>query len=350
MEDYKMSAFDELLKSFKTNQSRWLVTGTAGFIGSNLAEFLLKHNQKVIGLDNFSTGYQKNIDAIYNAIDSKYHANFEFIEGDICDLSTCKKVCEHVDMILHQAALGSVPRSIEDPITSNLSNVTGFLNLLTTAKDKNIRRFIYASSSAVYGDSKELPKVESNIGDPLSPYAVTKRTNELYAKVFASTYGVEVIGLRYFNVFGQRQDPQGAYAAVIPKWIQALLNNEPVYIYGDGETSRDFCYIDNVIQANLLAASTNNQEALGEVFNVAVSDRTTLNELYTLIHDELEAALPNFQRQQVSYQDFREGDIRHSNANISKAKKLLGYEPTHTISNGMHLSIKWYIKNLLHQS
>ncbi len=346
MEDYKMNVFENLLESFKTTQATWLVTGVAGFIGSNLAEFLLRHNQKVVGLDNFSTGYQKNIDAIVNAIEPKYHDNFTFIKGDICDLSTCKNICEDIDVILHQAALGSVPRSIKDPITSNLSNVTGFLNLLTAAKDANISRFVYASSSSVYGDSQELPKVESRIGNVLSPYAVTKRTNELYAGVFTKTYGIETIGLRYFNVFGKRQDPLGAYAAVIPKWIQALLNSEPVSIYGDGKTSRDFCYIDNVIQANLLAATTSNTKAFGEVFNVAVSAQTTLDELYTLIHNQLKENFSNFKADQVIYKDFREGDIRHSNANISKAKEFLGYLPTHTIDEGMKQSIKWYIKNV----
>jgi UDP-N-acetylglucosamine 4-epimerase len=346
MEDSNINAFDTLLDSFSTTQHQWLVTGVAGFIGSNIAEFLLKHNQKVIGLDNFSTGYQKNIDAIYDSIDTKYHAHFTFIEGDTCDLSTCKKVCQGVEFILHQAALGSVPRSIDDPITSNLSNVTGFLNMLIAAKEAEVKRFVYASSSAVYGDSAELPKVEERIGAPLSPYAVTKRTDELYANVFTATYDIKTIGLRYFNVFGKRQDPQGAYAAVIPKWIQALLKNEPTTIYGDGETSRDFCYIDNVIQANLLAATTDNTETFGAVFNVAAGGRTTLNELYELICYNLEQTLPGFTKYAAHYGAFRTGDIRHSNANISKAQRELGYEPTHTIKEGMYSSIKWYTQNL----
>ncbi|MEA2111204.1 MAG: SDR family oxidoreductase [Campylobacterota bacterium] len=341
-----MSQFNTLLESFKTQQRQWLVTGCAGFIGSNLAEFLLRHNQKVIGLDNFSTGHQKNIDAIRNSIDTEFHKNFTFVEGDICDYSTCKKICHNVDIILHQAALGSVPRSLKDPITSNLSNVTGFLNLLTAAKDADVTRFVYASSSSVYGDSPELPKVESRTGNLLSPYAVTKRVNELYADVFSRSYGINTIGLRYFNVFGKRQDPLGAYAAVIPKWIQALLHGQDVTIYGDGETSRDFCYIDNVIQANLLAATTQNKDAISEVFNIAVSAQTTLNELYDLIVKQLKKELPDFNAKEALYEDFRAGDIRHSNANINKAKELLGYLPSHTIDEGMQQSIKWYIKNV----
>ena len=341
-----MTAFEKLLETFKTQQKTWLVTGNAGFIGSNLAEFLLSHNQRVIGVDNFSTGYQHNIDDILISVGEEAAKNFLFIEGDIADFEICQKACEGVDVVLHQAALGSVPRSIADPVTSNRSNITGFLNMLTAAKNAGIKRFIYASSSSVYGDSAELPKVEERTGNLLSPYAVMKMTNELYAGVFARTYNMETIGLRYFNVFGRRQDPNGAYAAVIPKWVGSLLSDEDVYINGDGETSRDFTYIDNVIQMNLLAGSTTNYETFGEAFNVAVGGRNTLNELYVTINDELSKHMKNFEKKEPIYRDFRAGDIRHSNANISKAQNLIGYAPTHDIYQGMEEAIGWYIENL----
>jgi UDP-N-acetylglucosamine 4-epimerase len=337
------TAFQKLLNILATQQKTWLVTGVAGFIGSNLAEFLLAHNQLVVGLDNFSTGYQKNLDQIAQAVGHQAYRNFTFIEGDVRHLDTCHQACKQVDIILHQAALGSVPRSIADPITSNASNVTGFLNLLTAAKDAGIKRFVYASSSSVYGDSEELPKVEARTGNLLSPYAVTKYTNELYAKVFNKTYGTETVGLRYFNVFGKRQDPNGAYAAVIPKWVSSILKNEDVYINGDGETSRDFCYIDNVIQMNLLAGMSDNEEAFGEAFNVAVGGQTTLNELYALMTQELGNYAASFVKKTPVYRDFRVGDIRHSNANISKAQTLLGYVPTQTMEQGMALAIAWYV-------
>lgn len=340
------SKFDELLTEFENTQKKWLVTGVAGFIGSNLAEFLLMHNQEVVGLDNFSTGYRKNLNLIQDSVGDKKYSNFTFIEGDISDLTVCEEACKGINIILHQAALGSVPRSIADPITSNLSNITGFLNMLTAAKDAGVKRFVYASSSSVYGDSPELPKVEERTGNLLSPYAVMKYTNELYASVFTRVYGMECIGLRYFNVFGRRQDPDGAYAAVIPKWVGSLLNKEDVYINGDGETSRDFCYIDNVIQMNLLSGTTQNKEAFGQAFNVAVGGQTTLNELYELINKELLENISSFESKKAIYRDFREGDIRHSNANISKAQQYVGYEPTHTIDEGMKLAIKWYIQNI----
>ena len=338
-----MNEFDKLLESFKTKQYTWLITGIAGFIGSNLAEFLLLHKQKVVGLDNFSTGFQHNLDDIINSVGKDLAKNLHFIEGDISDLSTCQKACKNVDIVLHQAALGSVPRSIKDPITSNISNITGFLNMLSAAKDEGITKFVYASSSSVYGDSKELPKVEERTGNLLSPYAVMKYTNELYAGVFTKIYDINTIGLRYFNVFGRRQDPNGAYAAVIPKWVGSLLSDEDVYINGDGKTSRDFCYIDNVIQMNLLAGTTTNEKAFGEAFNVAVGGQTTLNELYKLINTELSKNVKTFTEKQAIYRDFREGDIRHSNANISKSQNLVGYKPTHNINQGMELAIKWYI-------
>jgi UDP-N-acetylglucosamine 4-epimerase len=338
--------FKKLLNTLQTQQKTWLVTGAAGFIGSNLAEFLLAHNQLVVGLDNFSTGYRKNLDQIAEAVGSVAYQNFTFIEGDISHLDTCQQACKNVDIILHQAALGSVPRSIADPVTSNLSNVTGFLNLLTSAKDAGTQRFVYASSSSVYGDSEELPKVEARTGNLLSPYAVMKYTNELYARVFNKIYGIETIGLRYFNVFGRRQDPNGAYAAVIPKWVSALLKDDDVYINGDGATSRDFCYIDNVIQMNLLAGMTDNTHAFGEAFNVAVGGQTTLNELYALINQELSHHAASFIKKPPVYREFRVGDIRHSNANIAKAQTLLGYVPTQTIEQGMALAIEWYIANV----
>lgn len=340
-----MTVFEQLLKTFKKEQKTWLVTGNAGFIGSNLTEFLLSHNQKVVGLDNFSTGYRHNIDDVLVSVGEASAKNFTFIEGDIADFDTCTKACEGVDIVLHQAALGSVPRSIEDPITSNRSNITGFLNMLTAAKDAGIKRFVYASSSSVYGDSAELPKVEERTGNLLSPYAAMKMTNELYAGVFQKTYGMETLGMRYFNVFGRRQDPDGAYAAVIPKWVGSLLEGEDIYINGDGETSRDFTYIDNVIQMNLLAGTTSNIEAFGEAFNVAVGGRNTLNELYKLIQDELNNHLQSSTINcQPIYRDFRPGDIRHSNANISKAQNFVGYAPTHDIYQGMQEAINWYIE------
>ena len=341
-----MSKFEELIDTFNSRQKVWLVTGIAGFIGSNLAEFLLRHNQKVVGLDNFSTGHKKNLDMVKLSVGDEKYQNLKFIEGDISEYSICEEACQGVDIVLHQAALGSVPRSIADPVTSNLSNVTGFLNMLTAVKNAGVKRFVYASSSSVYGDSAELPKVEERTGNLLSPYAVMKYTNELYSGVFTRTYGVECIGLRYFNVFGRRQDPDGAYAAVIPKWVASLLHDESVYINGDGETSRDFCYIDNVIQMNLLAGTTENEEAYGESFNVAVGGQTTLNELYDLINKELNDNIDDFSIREAVYRDFRKGDIRHSNANISKAKRLMGYDPTHTINDGMKHAIVWYIENV----
>lgn len=341
-----MTAFEHVLETLKTEQRTWLVTGNAGFIGSNLTEFLLGHNQKVVGLDNFSTGYQHNIDDVLSQVGEEAARNFTFIEGDIADMETCIKACEGVDIILHHAALGSVPRSIADPVTSNRSNITGFLNMLTAAKDAGIKRFVYASSSSVYGDSKELPKVEERTGNLLSPYAAMKMTSELYGGVFQKNYGMETIGLRYFNVFGRRQDPNGAYAAVIPKWVGSLLAEEDVYINGDGETSRDFTYIDNVIQMNLLAGLTDNVRAFGEAFNVAVGGRNTLNELYDLINKELSAHIDSFTKKDAIYRDFRAGDIRHSNADISKAKNFMGYAPTHDIYAGIEEAIGWYIESL----
>ncbi len=341
-----MNYINKVKKSLKAKPKRWLVTGAAGFIGSNLVESLLKLNQKVIAIDNFSTGHRYNLEDVKDSVNSKQWDNLTFVEMDIRDLDRCKAIAKDVDIILHQAALGSVPRSINDPITSNDSNVTGFLNLLNAAKDNGIKRFVYASSSSVYGDSKELPKVENRTGKLLSPYAVTKMVNELYADVFYKTYGIETIGLRYFNVFGKRQDPNGAYAAVMPKWISQILNGEDLYINGDGETSRDFTYIDNVVQMNILAGTTTNKDAFGKAFNTAAGGRETLNNLYKAIVSGIKQELPELKIKEPIYRDFRAGDIRHSNANIDLAKETLGYEPTHTLADGLKESIAWYIKDL----
>ncbi len=338
--------YNEVKENLLKNKKIWLVTGAAGFIGSNLAEALLKLNQKVIALDNFSTGHKYNLEHIKSSVSSKEWKNFHFIEGDITNFETCKRVTNGVDIILHQAALGSVPRSIDNPILSNHNNVTGFLNMLTAAKENGVKRFVYASSSSVYGDSKELPKVETRTGNLLSPYAVTKYVNELYMGVFQKCYGMEAIGLRYFNVFGKRQDPNGAYAAVIPKWIAQILKGENVCINGDGETSRDFTYIENVIQANILAGTTTNKQAFGEAFNTAIGGRETLNNLYSAIVSGIKEHLPELIIKKPIYRDFRVGDIRHSNANIDKMKKLLGYEPTHTLESGLKESIAWYIEDI----
>ncbi|MFZ2889936.1 MAG: NAD-dependent epimerase/dehydratase family protein [Sulfuricurvum sp.] len=338
--------YKDIQEILLANPKTWLVTGCAGFIGSNLVETLLSLNQSVRGLDNFSTGYQHNLDDIQACVTLEQWNRFSFIKGDICDYEQCLAATEGVNVILHQAALGSVPRSINDPIISNHSNVTGFLNMLTAAKNNGVKRFVYASSSSVYGDSEELPKVESRTGNLLSPYAVTKYVNELYAGVFRRCYSMEPIGLRYFNVFGKRQDPDGAYAAVIPKWVSALIKKEDVFINGDGETSRDFTYIQNVVQANILAGMTENEEAFGRAFNTAVGGRNTLNELYHAIVGELAVHNEEFVKVDPIYRDFRAGDIRHSNANIDAISVLLGFEPTHTIKQGLEASIVWYIENL----
>lgn len=341
-----MSAFDTLTAELKSDRRRWLVTGAAGFIGSNLVEALLKLDQDVVGLDNFSTGFHENFERIIPLVSKAQWARFSFIEGDIRLMNVCRDAADGADYVLHQAALGSVPRSVKDPNTSNESNVSGFLNMIVASRDANVRQFVYASSSSVYGDHPDLPKVEDKIGNVLSPYAATKKFNEIYADIFARSYNFNPIGLRYFNVFGPRQDPDGAYAAVIPKWVAAILRNEKVSIFGDGETSRDFCYILNVIQANLLAATTQNEDARNQVYNVAVGDRTTLNELYGHILDGLRKRDSSLPEQKPDYKDFRVGDVRHSLADVSKAKTLLGYEPTHTIAQGLELALDWYKENV----
>lgn len=339
-----MTAYESLKEKLRAEPKTWLVTGVAGFIGSNLLEALLKLNQHVVGLDNFSTGHQRNLDEVKALVAPGQWENFSFIQGDIRTLDDCRRACNGADYVLHQAALGSVPRSIEDPITTNQNNIDGFLNMLVAARDAKVKRLVYAASSSTYGDHPDLPKVEDKIGKPLSPYAVTKLVNELYADVFAKTYDFKTIGLRYFNIFGRRQDPNGAYAAVIPKWTAALLGGDPVFINGDGETSRDFCYIDNAVQANLLAATVDNVNAAGQVYNVAVGDRTTLNQLYFYLRDNLANKFPQLKDRVPAYRDFRAGDVRHSLADISKANKLIGYQPTHRINEGLAEALLWYIE------
>lgn len=340
-----MSAYQQLLEQLPKQPKTWLITGVAGFIGSSLLETLLKLNQKVAGLDNFATGHQHNLDEVQSQVSPEQWAGFKFIQGDIRKLENCQAACAGVDYVLHQAALGSVPRSINDPITTNSTNIDGFLNMLVAARDAKVQSFTYAASSSTYGDHPALPKVEDNIGKPLSPYAVTKYVNELYADVFAKTYGFNCIGLRYFNVFGKRQDPNGAYAAVIPKWTAAMIQGEDVFINGDGETSRDFCFIDNTVQANLLAATTTNADAKNQIYNVAVGDRTTLNELFSAIQLALQANGINHSKAPV-YREFRAGDVRHSQADISKLKNLLGYTPEFVIKDGIAKAMPWYVKFL----
>ena len=389
-----MTAYEQLCQALPQSPKTWLITGVAGFIGSNLLETLLKLNQRVVGLDNFATGHQRNLDEVQTLVTPAQWQNFNFINGDIRNLEDCQKAmqfrhCEErsdaaihapmsVDFILHQAALGSVPRSLAEPITTNTTNISGFLNMLVAARDAKVKSFTYAASSSTYGDHPGLPKVEDTIGKPLSPYAVTKYVNELYADVFARCYGFNTIGLRYFNVFGPRQDPNGAYAAVIPKWISSMIKGEPIHINGDGETSRDFCFINNVVQANLLAATVSPDpviasearqsmppdrhceersdaaihDPLNQVYNIAVGDRTTLNELFHLIRENLVIASPDpviasEARQSIPsapiYRDFRPGDVRHSLADISKAQRLLGYAPTQRIGQGLELAMPWYV-------
>ncbi|MDR3453494.1 MAG: SDR family oxidoreductase [Rhodoferax sp.] len=381
-----MTAYQQLQTRLAQEPATWLITGVAGFIGSNLLETLLKLNQRVVGLDNFATGHQRNLDEVQALVTPAQWTHFHFIEGDIRNPADCQQAMTYghssaschspaschsreggnplppnhpVDYVLHQAALGSVPPSIADPLTTNATNITGFLNMLVAARDARVKRFVYAASSSTYGDHPGLPKVEDVIGKPLSPYAVTKYVNELYADVFARNYGLPSIGLRYFNVFGPRQDPEGAYAAVIPKWIASLIQGEPVYINGDGETSRDFCFIDNVVQANLLAATASDPplplgEGRGEgspspvnqVYNVAVGERTTLNDLYAQLHRHLLPRYPHLQGAKPVHRDFRAGDVRHSLADIGKARRLLGYAPTQRIGEGLELAMPWYVANV----
>ena len=339
-----MSNYDELLNKLLITPKTWLVTGAAGFIGSNLIEHLLKLNQFVVGFDNFETGHHRNLEDVKNQLNKHQWNNFNFIEGDIRELSDCQKACKSVDYVLHQAALGSVPRSLKDPISTNSTNIDGFLNMLIASRDQEVLSFTYAASSSTYGDHPSLPKVEDKIGKPLSPYAVTKYVNEIYADVFARTYGFKAIGLRYFNVFGKRQDPNGAYAAVVPKWASSIINSGDVYINGDGETSRDFCFIENVVQANLLAAVADDN-AKNEIYNVAVGDRTTLNELFFALKKALNENGLFYEKSPI-YLDFRPGDVRHSQADISKAVSKLGYNPRFNIIEGISKAMPWYIENI----
>jgi len=342
-----MTKYQDIQQHLQNNQHHWLITGVAGFIGSNLLEALLKLNQKVTGLDNFSTGYQDNLEQVKASVGTAAWGNFNLIKGDIRKLTDCATACQGVDFVLHHAAIGSVPRSIEDPIFTNENNISGFLNMQVASRDAAVKRFVYAASSSTYGDHPGLPKVESIIGKPLSPYAVTKYVNELYADVFSRCYGTESIGLRYFNIFGPRQDPNGAYAAVIPQWVAALIKNQTLRINGDGETSRDFCFVENVIQANLLAATTQNADAINQVYNVALNDCTSLNQLYAMMKELLQPRFPHLQKHQAEYVGFRDGDVRHSQADISKAKQLLGFEPSHRIDAGLKQAMDWYVEHLV---
>lgn len=336
-----MTQYQKTQQDLVVAPKTWLITGVAGFIGSNLLEALLKLDQMVVGLDNFSTGYQKNLDEVQSLVSDEQWQRFRFIEGDIRNFADCQKACAGVDYVLHQAALGSVPRSLADPITTNEVNISGFLNMLTAARDAEVKSFTYAASSSTYGDHPGLPKVEDKIGKPLSPYAITKYVNELYADVFARSYGFKSVGLRYFNVFGRRQDPDGAYAAVIPKWTAAMIKGETIFINGDGNTSRDFCYIDNTVQANILAATSQSEDALNQVYNVAIGDRTTLNDLFYQIKSALEESGIKYSKIPV-YRDFRAGDVRHSQACINKIQRKLGYNPTYRVDNAIKLACEWY--------
>jgi UDP-N-acetylglucosamine 4-epimerase len=335
-----------LRRALPTQPRHWLVTGAAGFIGSHLVEALLYLGQRVTGLDNLSTGYQHNLDQVAAAVGPEHWSRFHFLLGDIREPALCQRACQGVDLLLHQAALGSVTRSMEDPLETNAVNIDGFLNMLTAARDSGVERVVYAASSSTYGDQPDMPKVEDRVGRPLSPYAVTKYVNELYAEVYRRAYGLDSVGLRYFNVFGPRQDPQGAYAAVIPQWIAALLGGAPLNINGDGETSRDFCYIENVVQANLLAALSTDPAALNQVYNVALGESTTLNQLHAMMCALLCERFPALRQHQPHYREFRAGDIRHSLADVGKAGRLLGYQPTHRIGDGLAQAMSWYVAHL----
>lgn len=337
------TAYEALEQELLGRSFRWLVTGAAGFIGSHLVERLLVLGQEVVGLDNFATGFRANLEQVRAKVTELQWRRFSFLEADICDLVACHKACQDIDYVLHQAALGSVPRSVADPLRTHHANVDGFLNMLVASRDASVKRFVYAASSSTYGDHPGLPKVEDLIGKPLSPYAVTKYVNELYADVFSRTYGIDCIGLRYFNVFGPRQDPKGAYAAVIPRWFEQLCQGVAPQINGDGETSRDFCFIDNTVQANLLAATSKNPDARNLVYNVAVGGRTSLTALFHSIRALLSGVNAQVSNIEPVYGDFREGDVRHSQADISRARELLGYQPTHSVDQGLAVTCEWFL-------
>lgn len=341
-----MTRYESVINELRKRPAKWLITGVAGFIGSNLLERLLKLDQTVVGLDNFATGKQENLDEVKNKVSERQWNNFNFLEGDIRSVSVCQQACNRAQYVLHQAALGSVPRSIENPVNTNDSNITGTLNMMVAARDAKVQRFVYASSSSVYGDHPALPKIEDQIGNQLSPYAVSKYVDELYARQFANHYGLQSIGLRYFNVFGSRQDPEGAYAAVIPKWVAAMIKGEQVFINGSGETSRDFCFIENVVQMNLLAATDENPESANKVYNVALNARTDLNQLFEMLRSRLALDFNHLHDFKPVYRDFRKGDVMHSQADISKAERLLGYCPTHTIEQGLDDALWWYKKSI----
>ena len=342
-----MTAYLHLQRALPQDPATWLITGVAGFIGSNLLETLLKLEQRVVGLDNFATGHRHNLEEVQRLVTAEQWARFHFIEGDIRELEDCRRALEDkvpVEHVLHQAALGSVPRSLADPLATNATNIDGFLNMLVAARDAGVRSFTYAASSSTYGDHPCLPKVEEQIGKPLSPYSVTKYVNELYAEVFARSYGFPCIGLRYFNVFGRRQDPEGAYAAVIPLWTAAMIAGKPLFINGDGETSRDFCYVDNAVQANLLAA-TSRAQARNQVYNVAVSGRTTLNQLFAMLRQTLAENAQVYGLEPI-HREFRSGDVRHSQADIGKAIRQLGYAPVFDLEAGLRDAMPWYVNFL----
>lgn len=345
-----MSRYKSIQAELRKNPRTWLVTGAAGFIGSNLLEQLLRLDQTVVGLDNFATGKRRNLDEVQTLVAPEQWARLRFMEGDICRLDDCRQACAGVDCVLHQAALGSVPRSLEDPLRSHSSNVDGLINMLVAGRDADVKRFVYASSSSVYGDHPALRKVEPNIGRPLSPYAATKLIDEIYADVFCRCYGLPVIGLRYFNVFGPRQDPEGAYAAVIPRWFAAMLRDKPVYIFGDGETSRDFCHVENVAQANILVATTDNPAALGKTYNIACGQRTTLKELFAIIRHLVAEQRPEAAKCEPVFLPERAGDVRHSLADIRLAHELIGYKPIHTIDSGLREACLWYLRNAIEEA
>lgn len=338
----RSGTYDLLREELRARPRTWLVTGAAGFIGSHLVEHLLRLDQRVVGLDDFSTGREENVREALALVSPEQAQRFRLHEGDIRTPEACARACEGVEVVLHQAALGSVPRSVKDPLRTHDVNVTGFLRVLLAARDAGVRRVVYASSSSVYGDHPDLPKVEDRLGRPLSPYAASKHADELYAHAFGRCYGLELVGLRYFNVFGPRQDPDGPYAAVMPQWFAALLAGREVAINGDGETSRDFCFVENVVQANLLAATTADRDALGRAFNVAYGERTTLNELFLLIRERVARVRPEAQVARPTHRDFRPGDVRHSLAAIEEARRLLGYAPTHSVRDGLDLTAPWY--------
>ena len=341
-----MTPYESAQEDLNRHPQTWLVTGAAGFIGSNIVEHLLRLNQRVVGFDNFATGHQRNLDEVQNLVSHEQWARLTMLRGDIRDLEECRRACRGVQFILHHAAVGSVPHSIEDPLHAHAVNVTGTLNLLVAAREANVRRFVYASSSAVYGDDTTLPKVESTLGSCLSPYAVSKLADELYAQVFGRCYNVETVGLRYFNIFGPRQDPNGAYAAVIPKWISAMIHGEEVVINGDGETTRDFCYVADVTQANILAALCSASEANGSVFNIARHGKTTLNELFEILRSRLAPFHSHLEKLKPTYRDFRLGDVRHSDASIAAAQRVLGYAPQYTVAQGLDAALNWYRNSL----